>query len=71
MVRYSFACRGQAKDAEEEIDLEEEEIDITKAQQLTEHYFCNINANGEVSTMQRCGVLSTYSSLREHHRSQS
>jgi hypothetical protein len=48
MVRYTYALRGEAKDAHDEIRLTEEDINIMKGDQLTEHYLCNINAAGEV-----------------------
>ncbi|KAF2769997.1 hypothetical protein EJ03DRAFT_343057 [Teratosphaeria nubilosa] len=53
MVRYAFALRGNARDTAHEIRLKEEPVDIVKAkEQLSEHYLCDINANGEVPVLQ-------------------
>lgn len=48
MVRYTIALKGQAKDPKHEIQVQEEEVNIQKGEQLTEHYLCDINACGEV-----------------------
>ncbi|KAK0247009.1 hypothetical protein B0A54_17911 [Friedmanniomyces endolithicus] len=52
MVRYAFALRGQAKDQGHEIRIKEQPVEIIKAkEQLSEHYLCDINANGEVPVL--------------------
>ena len=48
MVRYTNALRGQPKSADVEIRMEEKPVDITRGEQLTEHYLCDINTAGEV-----------------------
>ena len=48
MVRYTVAVRGQAKDPGHEIIIEEKEVNLWKAEQISEHYLCDINAYGEV-----------------------
>lgn len=48
MVRYTFALRGESKDAEHQIRIEEQSIDLTKGEQLTESFMCEVNAAGEV-----------------------
>ena len=52
MVRYSFALRGSPKSPsqENEIRINEQSIALT-GEQLTEHYLCDINANGEVPVL--------------------
>ena len=49
MVRLSFACRGAAQDAEQEIVVKEEHVELGKKEQLTEHFLCEVNSYGEVS----------------------
>ena len=49
MVRLSFACRGEAKDAEQEVVMKEEHVELGMKEQLTEHFLCNVNSYGEVS----------------------
>ena len=60
MVRYTYAIRGEAKDAHNEIRLIEEDINILKGDQLTEEYLCNVNIAGEVRCPQnrQCDHLS-------------
>lgn len=53
MVRYAFACRGQLASGNSEIQIREEEVDIIHGQQLTEHFLCDVNVNGEVSSQRR------------------
>ena len=53
MVRYTYAIRGEAKDAHHEIRLTEQDINIMQGDQLTEHYLCDINAAGEVLYLQK------------------
>lgn len=57
MVRYSFALRGEPIDQGHEIRLEERHIDlIRELDQFTEHYLCDINANGEVPVLEPIGA---------------
>lgn len=49
MVRYAFACRGKAVNASSEMHLKEVDVDLMQNEQLTEHFLCDVNANGEVS----------------------
>ena len=51
MVRYSLACGGEPRDSEHEMRLKEEVVDIMNRGQFSEHYLCDINANGEVSVL--------------------
>ena len=51
MVRYTFALRGAPKNEASEIRLEERVCDILRGEQLSEHYLCNVNANGEVPVL--------------------
>ncbi len=53
MVRYTFALRGDPKSADHDIRLAEEEINIMRGEQLTEHYLCDINAAGEVGPLSK------------------
>lgn len=49
MVRYTFALRGEPADPGNKMRLTEEEVNIMKGEQLTEHFLCDINPAGEVS----------------------
>lgn len=49
MVRLTLAFKGQTKDAESEMIVEEKEVDIFNGAQLTEEYLTVINAKGQVS----------------------
>lgn len=51
MVRYTFAVRGKAADGDAGLRLAEEPIDIKRGEQLTEHYMCEINQNGQVPVL--------------------
>ena len=51
MVRYTFALRGAPGNEASEIRLEERVCDILRGEQLSEHYLCDINANGEVPVL--------------------
>jgi len=48
MVRTTIAIRGDARDRDCEMLIEEEEVDIYREEQLTEHYLCDINPLGQV-----------------------
>ena len=48
MVRQTIAIRGQAKDAESEIPINEKLLDIFKKEQLSEHFLCDVNPEGQV-----------------------
>ena len=50
MVLYTLALRGEAKDPESEMTVETQEVDIFHEKQLDEHFLCEINAEGQVST---------------------
>lgn len=52
MVRYAFAVRGEPKDSQHRMNLREEIYDIMNKEQLSEHYLCDINANGEVPVLE-------------------
>ncbi|KAF2171452.1 hypothetical protein M409DRAFT_18569 [Zasmidium cellare ATCC 36951] len=52
MVRYAFALRGPAVDEDHEIILEEQPVDIVRSlEQMSEHFLCDVNANGEVPVL--------------------
>ena len=57
MVRYTFALRGQPKDTDSEIRIQEKPVDLWRGEQLTEHYLCDINTAGEVSRMLETGSV--------------
>ena len=48
MVRLTVALRGQAKNAESEIPINEEILNIFNREQLSEHFLCDINPEGQV-----------------------
>lgn len=48
MARLSYVFRGEAKSPEDEIAIKEENIDIAKKEQLSEHFLCEVNKYGEV-----------------------
>lgn len=48
MVRYSFACRDELAGDKKDIQIEEKEVDIIHGEQLSEHFLCDVNVNGEV-----------------------
>ena len=50
MVLYTLALRGEAKDPESEMTVETLEVDIFHEKQLDEHFLCEINVEGQVST---------------------
>lgn len=50
MVLYTMALRGETKDPESEMTVETLEVDIFHEKQLDEHFLCEINAEGQVST---------------------
>jgi glutathione S-transferase len=49
-VRYAYALRGRAADANVEIHLEEQHIDLRPPSfdQLSERFICDVNPSGEV-----------------------
>lgn len=52
MARHCYAARGPAKDAESEMRVQEQAMDIfIKLDQLDEDYLCNLNPLGEVPTL--------------------
>ena len=51
MVRQTIAIRGQAKDAESEIPINEELLDIFNREQLSEHFLCDVNPEGQVQRL--------------------
>lgn len=51
MVLLTLAFRGQPKDAESEMIVEEKEVDIFKGVQLQEAFLTEINPKGQVSVL--------------------
>jgi hypothetical protein len=49
MVRQTVAIRGQAKNADSEIMITEQVVDIFNEEQFSEHFLCEINPLGQVS----------------------
>ncbi|KXT06096.1 hypothetical protein AC578_1301 [Pseudocercospora eumusae] len=51
-VRYAFANRGEPSNQQKAVQLEERVIDIGPArEQLSEHFLCDVNSNGEVPVL--------------------
>ncbi|KAF7189817.1 hypothetical protein HII31_08924 [Pseudocercospora fuligena] len=51
-VRYALANRGEPSHQQKAIQLDERVIDIGPAhEQLSEHFLCDVNANGEVPVL--------------------
>lgn len=48
MALYTLRLRGQPKDAQSEMVVSLKEVDIFGQEQLTEHFLCDINAEGQV-----------------------
>ncbi len=48
MVRYSFAVRGEPRDAEAAMVIEEQGVDLFHEEQLDEHFLCDVNPKGQV-----------------------
>ena len=51
MARYTFSIRGNPADDGARLQITEEALDIKRGEQLTEHFLCDINANGEVPVL--------------------
>lgn len=51
MVRYTFALRGKPVDSNADMDIYNKVCSLKAKEQLTEHYLCNINGNGEVPVL--------------------
>ena len=47
-VRYVWALRGQPKDAASQIELQEQNIDLFKRENWTEHFLTEVNPKGQV-----------------------
>jgi hypothetical protein len=67
MVRYTFANRGVPKDTKDEMSIEERQINIMTGEQLSEHYLCEVNANGEVF----CAMMLVRGTISDSNRSRS
>ena len=48
MVRYTLAVRGPPRDEESAMAVAEKIINITRDEQLTEEFLCDINPKGQV-----------------------
>lgn len=48
MALYTLRLRGQPKDAQSEMAVSLKEVDIFGQEQLTEHFLCDINPEGQV-----------------------
>ncbi len=48
MVRYTFAVRGEPRDAEAAMVIEEQGVDLFHEEQLDEHFLCDVNPKGQV-----------------------
>lgn len=62
MVRHTIAIRGQAKDAESEIPVNEELLNIFNKEQISEHFLCDVNPEGQVNRLSlgrrlKCAVV--------------
>jgi hypothetical protein len=53
MVRYTYAVRGEPNNANNDMRLTEEEINIMQGEQLTEHFLCGISVAGGVGSLWR------------------
>lgn len=48
MALYTLRLRGPPRDARSEMVVSLKEVDIFREEQLTEHFLCEINAEGQV-----------------------
>ncbi|KAF9885394.1 hypothetical protein FE257_013012 [Aspergillus nanangensis] len=51
MVRHTIAIRGQAKDAGSEIPVNEEILNLFNKEQISEHFLCDVNPEGQVPVL--------------------
>ncbi|KAK6371464.1 hypothetical protein LTS17_008714 [Exophiala oligosperma] len=55
MALYTLRLRGQPKDAQSEMAVSLKEVDIFGQEQLTEHFLCDINPEGQVPVLSCIG----------------
>lgn len=51
MARYTYALRGEPVHANTEMQINEKVCELRTKEQLSEHFLCDINANGEVPVL--------------------
>ena len=65
MTRYTWAVRGEPRDAAAAMTVEEKEVDIFHEAQLEEDFLCEINAEGQVSFLSPFPKTSCHLLFRE------